>query len=247
MTASASYPGVCNLCGAKGEFSRGEARSVREAFACPGCRASLRYRDQAASILDEFARGQAIALRHLVAAGGLDKVAIFEAALRGPFVNQFKKLKGYVQSYYWADRPLGDIGAEGVRNEDLTRLTLPSESFDLVLTSDVMEHLYDIRAAFSEIGRVLKRGGVHIFTIPNDWPFPDRTEPRVEIVDGVEQHIKPARYHNSGDGTPCLVYNDYGADIVDLIAETGCRTQIVRRHSAIDPCYVNATFISRKM
>ncbi len=247
MTQPASYPGICNICGTKGEFIRGEGRSVRESFACPGCRAALRYRDQAALIVDEFARGRAIFLRNLVSSGMLNELAIFEAALRGPFVNAFKGLKGYVQTYFWPDRPLGEIGADGVRNEDLTRLTLPANSFDLVITSDVMEHLYDIRSAFSEIARVLKPGGVHIFSIPNDWPFPERTEPRVALVDGVEEHIKPARHHVSGDGTPCLVYYDYGADIVDIIAEFNCHTQVVRRHSPLDPCYVNATFVSRKI
>lgn len=247
MNAPHAYFGICNLCGLKDEFVRGEGHSVREAFRCPGCRAALRYRDQAALILDEFARGRSIFLRNLVSSGGMNGVAIFETALHGPFVNVFKGHDGYVQSYFWPDRPLGEIGPQGVRNEDLTQLTSAADSFDLVITSDVMEHLYDIRAAFSEIARVLKRGGVHIFTIPNAWPLPERTEARVAIVDGAEQHIKPARYHISGDGSPCLVYHDYGADIVDIIAETGCQTQIVRRHSPIDPCYVNATFISRKM
>ncbi len=46
---------------------------------------------------------------------------------------------------------------------------------------------------------------------------------------------------------PCLVYYDYGADIVDIIAEFNCHTQVVRRHSPLDPCYVNATFVSRKI
>lgn len=247
MTAPSSYLGVCNICGAKGEFARGEARSVREGFPCPACRASLRYRDQAALVLDEFARGRSIFLRNFVSSGAFNDAAIFESALKGPFLRECGKLKGYVQSYFWPDRPLGEVGPEGVRNEDLTKLSLPSNSFDLVLTSDVMEHLYDIRAAFREIARVLKPGGVHIFSIPNDWPFPERTVSRVEMVDGAETHVQPARYHISGDGTPCLVYNDYGADICDIIAEFGCHTQIVRRHSAIDPCYVNATFISRKM
>lgn len=242
-----SYSGVCNICGCKGEFTRGQGRSIRESYPCPGCRASLRYRDQAALIIDEFARGRSIFLRHLVSSGMLDGVSIFESALGGPFVNSCRKLPGYAQSYFWPDRPLGEANADGVRNEDLTRLTLESNRFDLVITSDVMEHLYDIRAAFSEISRILKVGGVHIFTIPNDWPFPEHTEPRVEIVDGSEQHLKPARYHRSGDGAPCLVYNDYGADLVDMTAEFGCRTQVVRRHSAVNPCYVNATFISRKM
>jgi SAM-dependent methyltransferase len=246
-TATPGYRGLCNICGAKAEFVAGAGRSTRESFACPQCRAALRYRDQAALILDEFARGRAVFLRSLVASGALDGKAIYEAALRGPFVNLLRRLPGYTRSYFWPDRPLGAVDQDGVRNEDLTRLTFPDASFDLVLTSDVMEHLYDYRAAFAEITRVLKPGGVHIFSIPTDWPFPERTESRVALVDGEERHLRPPRYHNAGDGTACLVYHDYGADLVDAIDATGCRTQVVRRHSPIDPCYVNATFVSRKL
>src|SRR5262249_16258310 len=111
-----------------------------------------------------------------------------------------------------------------------------------------MEHVYDYATAFAEIVRVLKPGGIHIFSIPNAWPFPERSEPRVEIVDGVEHHLKPPRYHTGGDGTPCIVYTDFGADLIDTIdGGRHCRTQVVRRHSAVDPCYVNATFLTRKL
>ena len=55
---------------------------------------------------------------------------------------------------------------EGVRSEDLTRLTYRDESFDLVLTSETLEHVPDLDAALSEIHRVLVPGGRHIFTIP---------------------------------------------------------------------------------
>ncbi|SHI44017.1 Methyltransferase domain-containing protein [Roseomonas rosea] len=242
---TAGYRGLCNLCGAKGFFPAG-GRSTRESFPCPSCRAALRWREQAAIILDEFARGQSVFLRHLVGSGKLNTVDIFEVALRGPFVTQMKGLPRYVRSYFWPDRPLGSVDEEGVRCEDLTQLTFPDESFDLVLSSDVMEHVHDIHTAFAEIARVLKPGGVHIFSIPNDWPFPDRSEPRVELIDGEEHHLKPPRYHVSGDGSPCIVTWDYGADIVDILAATGCSTQVVRRHSGIDPCYVNATFVARK-
>jgi SAM-dependent methyltransferase len=245
--AVVSYRGLCSVCGTKGEFFAGTGHSTRESFGCPSCRASLRYRDQAALILDEFARGRSISLANLAASGRMRDVDIFEPALKGPFVNHFKTLPRYVRSYFWPEREFG-IAYDSVRNEDITRLTFADASFDLVITSDVMEHVYDYRMAFAEIVRVLKPGGVHVFSIPNAWPFPDVSEPRVEIVDGVEHHIKPARYHTGGDGTPCIVYTDFGADLIDTIDAAGnCRTLAVRRHGAIDPCYVNATFITRKL
>jgi SAM-dependent methyltransferase len=198
-------------------------------------------------VLDEFAAGRSISLPNLVASGRLSDIDIYEPALHGPFVNNFKKLSRYCQSYFWPERTLGSRDDKGIRCEDITKLTFPDNSFDLVITSDVMEHIYDFKGAFAEIQRVLKPGGVHIFSIPNAWPFPDHCEQRVAVIDGVEHHIKPARYHTGGDGTPCIVYTDFGADLIDIIDTGRSKTQAVRRHSGIDPCYVNATFVTRKL
>jgi SAM-dependent methyltransferase len=242
-----AYPGMCSVCGGKALFERGSSRSIRESFACASCGAVLRYRDQAAVIVDEFGKGMATSLRQLARGGYLDGCVILESALRGPFVTAFSALPGYVQMYFWPDRPRGEFGRDRVRNEDLTQLTFESGTFDVVITSDVLEHVPDIRSAFREISRVLKPGGIHVFTIPNDWPFPPKTSRLVEIVDGAEHFLEPPVFHESGDGTPCLVYHRYGADLVELIAETGCRTQVIRRSSSVDPCYVNATFVSRRV
>ncbi len=242
-----TFKGTCSICGGSGVFHKGTERSLRESYACPNCRFTLRWRDQASIILDEFSRGQALSLNQLVAKGLLNDVSIFEPALRGPFVQRFRNLPNYTQSYFWPELDLGEITPEGVRNEDLTNLTFEDDSFDLIISSDVMEHLYDIRAAFAETLRVLKPGGIHMFSIPNDYPFPDITEPRVAMEDGKEIFIKPERYHNSGDGSKCLVYTDYGADITDLIAGLGGRLSIIRRSNIVDPCHTNATFVMRKV
>ena len=47
-----------------------------------------------------------------------------------------------------------------------TALPLRSASFDAVIASDVLEHIADDAAAAREIGRVLRPGGVFIFSVP---------------------------------------------------------------------------------
>jgi SAM-dependent methyltransferase len=241
------FHGLCTICGHVGTFRRGDNRSLREAYPCPNCRFTARWRDQAAVILDEFGRGQALSIDQLVSRGLLDEVAIYEPALRGPFVARMGRLPRYVRSYFRPGLPLGAVAEDGVRNEDLTNLTFDEDTFDLIITSDVMEHLPDIELAFAETLRVLRPGGIHLFSIPNDFPFPDRTEPRVRIEKGEEIHLKPPRYHNAGDGSKCLVYTDYGADLADLIRSLGGRLAIARRGGPVEPCYTNATFILRKI
>ena len=68
-----------------------------------------------------------------------------------------------------------------VTNQNLEALTFPDASFDVVLTSDVLEHVRLDGRAHAEIRRVLKPGGAYVFTVPH---FRDRTTlTRVEVVD----------------------------------------------------------------
>ncbi|WMS41589.1 hypothetical protein RDV64_16080 [Acuticoccus sp. MNP-M23] len=76
MNQQHDYHGICSICGQKGLFVRGDERSIREAYACPSCRFTLRWRDQAAVIVDEFGRGQALSVADLMSRRMLDDVVI---------------------------------------------------------------------------------------------------------------------------------------------------------------------------
>lgn len=73
-----------------------------------------------------------------------------------------KWIKKFSRSYV-----SGDIDAsKAMQKEDLTSLSFDEGSFDYVLCSHVMEHIPADIAAFNEIHRVLKKGGVCIFQVP---------------------------------------------------------------------------------
>jgi SAM-dependent methyltransferase len=48
----------------------------------------------------------------------------------------------------------------------VTALPFPAESFDLVCALDVVEHVEDDLRAFSELSRVVRRGGELLFSVP---------------------------------------------------------------------------------
>ena len=48
---------------------------------------------------------------------------------------------------------------------------VPSGSVDLAYSRSVMEHIKNVRAAYSEINRVLKPGGKYIFLTPSAWDY----------------------------------------------------------------------------
>lgn len=51
---------------------------------------------------------------------------------------------------------------------DLCKLKFENESFDLIICSDVIEHIKDHEMAFSELARVLKKGGTLLVSAPFD-------------------------------------------------------------------------------
>ncbi|SFK45355.1 glycosyltransferase [Lysobacter sp. cf310] len=76
-------------------------------------------------------------------------------------------------SEYLADKvaPGGELA--GLRNENLMALTFPDQSFDYVLSFDVLEHVPEPEKAFAECFRVLRPGGAMLWSAP--FAFEDQS------------------------------------------------------------------------
>lgn len=108
----------------------------------------------------------------------------------------------------------------GVRHEDLLRLTYPDAAFDLVLTSETLEHVPDLSTGLREIHRVLRPGGRHLFTIPRLPGVPHTFARRTIDPDGTPRDLAPPISHPGGDvGYP--VFTEFGADLPDILATAG--------------------------
>jgi SAM-dependent methyltransferase len=116
----------------------------------------------------------------------------------------------------------------GHQSEDLSHLTFESDTFDVFVTSDVFEHVIDPANAFREIGRVLKPGGVHIFTMP--WyPHQHTTVQRAGLTPrgDVEHYLEPVYHGNPIDAEGSLVTFDWGADFPQFIRRaSGMETMV---------------------
>jgi len=64
----------------------------------------------------------------------------------------------------------GGNGSWGVFKGDITRLPFSDGSFDLVICSEVLEHIPEDSKAVSEITRVLKPGEVAVVSVPRFFP-----------------------------------------------------------------------------
>lgn len=126
----------------------------------------------------------------------------------------------YTPTQYAPDVEEGSFHpTERWRCENLERQTFPDASFDLVVTQDVLEHLFDPDAAFREIARTLKSGGAHIATTPLVF---GASRPTIQCASldsyGTIIHHRPPDYHqNPVDPNGSLVTFWWGYDIVDRI------------------------------
>jgi SAM-dependent methyltransferase len=101
---------------------------------------------------------------------------------------------------------------EGV---DLTRgLPYPDASFDLVLLTEVIEHLENHRAAICELARVLRPGGRLVLTTPNIMRLDSRLGFLLSGMHKAKRRAMPLdtplaeahRYHNYPIAFPLLYY-----------------------------------------
>lgn len=151
-------------------------------------------------------------------------LAIHESspAARGTSVKLAKECYRYLASQYNPEITFGENHPSlGYRSEDLENMTFDDAVFDLVITQDVLEHLFHPEKAFSEIARILKPGGAHIFTVP----LVNKLKPSekwAELSDNGEvNYLHEAEYHgNPIDRNGSLVTMHWGYDICEFVQES---------------------------
>jgi SAM-dependent methyltransferase len=195
----------------------------KESSDCAHCGARLRCRRIASVLLELYPVGTPPAPAESLAAWAAHPET---QSLRIAEINRIDGIHevlaqhpNFASSDYFPNVDPG-VFVNGTRSEDLTRLTYPDDSFDLVLTSESLEHVPDLNEALREIGRVLVRGGRHIFTIPMLPDVPTTFARCTQEADGSITHHAPRICHPGGDwGYP--VFTEFGADLPDLLSSAG--------------------------
>ena len=212
------------------------AYARRESMFCRFCCGSLRVRRIAEILVSLYGPPGCASLAELTenpTFRDLDIAEINTIGSIGSMHALLQRLPRLAFSDYRGPERLGQL-VNGSRNEDICRLTYADASFDIVLSSDTLEHVPDFRAALAETRRVLRPGGRHIFTVPVVWSR-STTEARAHVGgDGEIIHLMPALYHGKGSGAyrfipvgdDLLTFTEFGSDIVDHIRKAGFEPEV---------------------
>jgi len=146
----------------------------------------------------------------------------------GAVHDAFKEMDGYVSSEYFPNEQLrsGDMVSRDdgllVRHEDLLRPSFSFDSLDLIISTEVFEHIPDPYLAHQQVLKILKKGGVHVFTVPfNQYEARDQIcaklapDGRVTFTGTPNMHGDPLR----PEGVP--VFTIFGHEMIDKLCTMG--------------------------
>lgn len=209
-----SHKGYCYCCDSEVLF---EATNnwLRDYLVCPKCYSLPRERALMYIIQTYYPNWKQLAIHES------------SPAIRGASLKLKTNVKDYIASQYYPNQPFGKI-IDGFQNEDLENQTFKNDSFDIVVTQDVMEHIYEPAKAFAEIGRTLKKGGAHIFTVPIINKHNETEIWATKGQNGEPVFLKNPEWHGNPvdeKGSPVTMH--WGFDIVNFIQEkSGLKTRI---------------------
>lgn len=216
--------------------------ALRENYLCANCMANLRMRKLAGVVLELCGCSTAGELkRKLLSEHGL---SIYETSNYNIFRNkELLACKYYQTSEFLAQDGFGKM-FDGIRNETLEGLTFADNSFDIIVNSDVLEHVADLGKSLSEIRRVLKPGGYHVFTVPVN-PLLETTVQRAGLVGAeIKHYLPPVKHGDTVRDDGVLVFRDFGLDTIEIMTRGGleCR-ELKFFHKGT---YATSVFVARK-
>jgi ubiquinone/menaquinone biosynthesis C-methylase UbiE len=165
----------------------------------------------------------------------------------GPIYEIFSRSPHFTWSEYFEEVTPGTFGPSGVRCEDVQQLTFKDNTFDLIISQDVFEHVPDPKRGFREIFRVLKPGGYHVFTVPFDRNTPKSvTRAIIGTTKELKHILDPIHHGDPIRSEGALVFSDFGRDLIDTLNSTGFEVEICERHYPRYRGGYNAVFLTKK-
>ena len=219
--AGEALEGTCPVCSAAVQFGA-FGDNPREAGRCGACGATNRQRQIG------FVLRRILGVPSAEALVPPASVRIVNTEARGPVHTVLSCHPAYIATEYWGPEHEGGSTVNGTRHEDLQALSFADASTDIMLSSDVLEHVPDAYAAHREIYRVLQPGGWHVFTVP--FHEAEADDVRAVLRGGRPVLLAPALYHEDPirpqDGT--LVWRIFGHEMLERLRAIGFTVRLHR-------------------
>ncbi len=230
-------PGFCPLCSRLTVF-RHWGVNFRETGRCVSCGSINRHR-QIALVL-----GACFEHDRRYRRFSSNNLKIYNLEANGAMHRTLVRNKGtelYCASEFLGkDRRCGEI-YDGVRHEDAHKLSFPDETFDLVISSEVWEHLHSPYVAHAEVFRVLKSGGRHVFTAPfyQTHVLDETRAVMTEEGGGINYLLDPIYHLDPLDPNGVLVYTIFSLETLVKLSQIGFVTKLYKVYSPIHGVFGN--------
>jgi SAM-dependent methyltransferase len=224
----------CCVCGQHGKMSYDfpdvrlrKAHGIgvlRETLRCRSCGGSMRDRQMAFGLLRVLSKRTGVAAPDLRTYRERQNanLRILDTDAFGAINRTLRGMPGYKVSQFQPRSPNGSTLPDGSLNVNLESMPFEDNSFDVILTSDVMEHVFNDGLAHQEIHRCLATHGSYTFTVPFDPCIVGHrrlTEPtgREHGCFLLEKHVHGDPHDSSG----IVAHRIYGCQLLDDMTALG--------------------------
>jgi SAM-dependent methyltransferase len=205
------HDGECSICGSRQGFCHTEANHPRESYHCLACGGSSRDRQLIKTL------GLALGLPGALESWPRQELTLLETSgYRATPARLAAKFR-YVNLMYASQ------GEDNCVQGNLSCLGLQNGSLDVLLTSDVFEHVREDEPAWREVYRVLRPGGFMLLQVPALGEF-ETTQVRVEVRGAEDVYLVEPEYHAENT----LVYRNYGNDLPAKLKDIGFAVAVSR-------------------
>lgn len=244
---------TCNICGQHTALlydfpnvkNRQEHRIglLRETLQCRNCGATMRNRSLAEVVLKTLNQAPSI---NMLAVDKVLNMRILDTDSFSVMAKLLKHNHNYIRTSFIPEKPFGSELEKNRYNINLESISFEDNSFDMILTSDVAEHIRDINAAHKEIHRVLKPGGVYVFTVPYD----EASLTHHVLVDTSQKEdvfLVPKQLHGDPLSGGILAYRVFGQELFNDLKKLGFEVEFHAINDASKGLFDGDVFIAKKL
>lgn len=182
----------CPICNTEGQFKDFGITLLRKSVQCPNCNSLERHRLLYFIYKKYFLNTEKV-IKVLHTA---PEKCIYDVICKNPNID-YTPIDLCPEKYKFCQ----------CKKEDITNLSFTENTFDFVLSNQVMEHILDEKKYISELLRVLKPGGYFLLNFPVDMAL-DKTFQDDSIITPEERE----KYYGQDDHV-----RKYGRDIFDKL------------------------------